>query len=120
MELWQLEIVGSVMMDDGTEAKVITGVDDHSRLNVIAKVVRRATGRAVCLAFVTAMQRYGMPDEVLTDNGKQFTGRFTTPHPRTTTRRPSWPACTPRSAARAWSASNSPDLGHVARRDREG
>jgi transposase InsO family protein len=27
------------------------------------------------------MQRYGMPDEVLTDNGKQFTGRFTTPRP---------------------------------------
>ncbi len=81
MELWQLDIVGSVMMADGTEAKVITGVDDHSRFNVIARVVRRATGRAVCIAFVTAVQRYGLPDEVLTDNGKQFTGRFTTPRP---------------------------------------
>jgi transposase InsO family protein len=69
MELWQMDIVASVMMADGTEAKVITGVDDHSRFNVIAKVVRRATGRAVCQAFVSAMQRFRLPDEVLTDNG---------------------------------------------------
>ncbi len=81
MELWQLDVVGSVMMTDGTEAKVITGVDDQSRFSVIAKVVRRATGRAVFAAFVTAMQRCGVPSEVLTDNGKQFTGRFTKPRP---------------------------------------
>jgi len=81
MDLWQLDIVGSVMMTDGSEAKVITGVDDHARFCVIGKVVRRATGRAVCAAFVTAMQRYGVPAEVLTDNGKQFTGRFTKPRP---------------------------------------
>ncbi|WP_406568069.1 hypothetical protein [Dactylosporangium fulvum] len=30
---------------DGTEAKVITGVDDQSRYCVTATVVRRATGR---------------------------------------------------------------------------
>jgi hypothetical protein len=41
MELWQLDIVGGVMLADGTEAKVITGLDDHSRYCVIAKVVRR-------------------------------------------------------------------------------
>ena len=62
-------------------AKVITGLDDHSRYSVIAKVVRRATGRTVCDAFVAAPQRYGVPDEVLSDNGKQFTGRFTKPRP---------------------------------------
>jgi hypothetical protein len=43
---------------------------------VIASVVRRATGRAVCLAFVSAVQEFGVPEEVLTDNGKQFTARF--------------------------------------------
>jgi hypothetical protein len=48
---------------------------------VIATVVRRATGRAVCLAFVAALRRFGIPEEVLTDNGKQFTGRFTKPRP---------------------------------------
>lgn len=76
MALWQMDIVGGVFLTDGTECKVVTGVDDHSRFAVIASVVPRATGRAVCLAFAEAMRRYGIPDEVLTDNGKQFTDRF--------------------------------------------
>jgi transposase InsO family protein len=76
MELWQMDIVGGVMLADGTEAKVVTGVDDHSRFCVIATVVRRATGRAVCLAFAEGLQRFGVPEEMLTDNGKQFTDRF--------------------------------------------
>jgi len=76
MQLWQLDIVGGLMLIDGAEAKVVTGVDDCSRFCVIASVVPRATGRAVCLAFAEALRRYGVPDEVLTDNGKQFTDRF--------------------------------------------
>nr|WP_240942507.1 IS481 family transposase [Planosporangium thailandense] len=81
MELWQMDIVGGVLLADGTEAKVVTGVDDHSRFCVIATVVARATGRAVCLALVAALRAYGIPEEILTDNGKQFTGRFTRPRP---------------------------------------
>jgi hypothetical protein len=46
---------------------LISGVDDHSRFCVIAQVVVRATGRAVCRAFVDAMVAFGVPDEVLTD-----------------------------------------------------
>ncbi|WP_423203117.1 IS481 family transposase [Krasilnikovia cinnamomea] len=76
MELWQMDIVGGVMLADGREAKVVTGVDDHSRFCVIAAVVPKATGRAVCLALVAALREYGVPDELLTDNGKQFTARF--------------------------------------------
>jgi transposase InsO family protein len=81
MELWQMDIVGGVLLADGTEAKVVTGLDDHSRYCVIATVVRRATGRAVCAAFAAALVKFGVPGEVLTDNGKQFTGRFTKPRP---------------------------------------
>nr|WP_221377352.1 hypothetical protein [Actinoplanes polyasparticus] len=33
---------------------MITAVDDHSRCCVIAKVVERATARAVCLALAEA------------------------------------------------------------------
>jgi transposase InsO family protein len=81
MQLWQMDIVGGVMLvnpvtGELTEAKVVTGVDDHSRYCVIASVVERATGRAVCAAFVRALQAFGVPEEVLTDNGKQFTDRF--------------------------------------------
>ncbi len=81
MQLWQIDIVGGVWLVDPVtgvvrEAKVVTGVDDHSRFCVIAAVVERATGRAVCLAFAAALARFGVPEEVLTDNGKQFTDRF--------------------------------------------
>lgn len=81
MQLWQMDIVGGVMLVDTRtgelrEAKVITGVDDHSRFCVIAAVVERATSRAVCLALATALARFGVPEEILTDNGKQFTDRF--------------------------------------------
>jgi transposase InsO family protein len=81
MELWQLDIVDGIKLADGSETKIVTGVDDHFRFCVIATVVRRATGRAVCTAFAGALREYGVPDEALTDNGKQFTGRFTKPRP---------------------------------------
>ena len=76
MQLWQMDIVGGIFLTDGSEAEVVTGVDDHSRFCVIASVVRRATGRAVCLAFASALLEFGVAEEVLTDNGKQFTARF--------------------------------------------
>ena len=65
MQLWQMDITGSVFLTDGTELKLISGIDDHSRFCVIATVVRRATARAVCRAFIAAMRTYGIPDEVL-------------------------------------------------------
>jgi hypothetical protein len=79
MQLWQMDITASLFLSDGRECKIITGIDDHSRFCVIATV--RATARAVCSAFVTAMHTFGVPGEVLTDNGKQFTGRFGKPRP---------------------------------------
>ncbi|MGI5486730.1 IS481 family transposase [Microtetraspora malaysiensis] len=81
MELWQLDVMGGVFLADGRELKLISGIDDHSRFIVIAQLVARASGRAVCQAFATAMRTFGVPEEVLTDNGKQFTGRFTKPRP---------------------------------------
>ena len=81
MQLWQLDIVyGPRLVDTVTgevrEARIVTGLDDHSRYCVLARVVERATGRAVCLAFAQALARYGAPEEVLSDNGQQFTARF--------------------------------------------
>jgi transposase InsO family protein len=81
MQLWQVDIVGGLsLVDPGTgvlrEAKIVTGVDDHSRYCVMAKVVERATSRAVCVVFAEALARFGVPEEVQSDNGKQFTDRF--------------------------------------------
>jgi transposase len=76
MELWQMDIMGGVFLVDGSELKVVTGIDDHSRFCISAKVVRRATAKPVCDALAEAMRRHGIPDQILTDNGKVFTGRF--------------------------------------------
>jgi transposase InsO family protein len=76
MELWQMDVVGGVHLVDGAEVKVITGIDDNSRFVVSAKVVARATARPVCEALLEALARHGVPEQILTDNGKVFTGRF--------------------------------------------
>lgn len=76
MQLWQMDVMGGVLLDDATELKVVTGVDDHSRFCIAAGLVTRATSRAVCAVLVASLRRFGIPDEILTDNGKCFTGRF--------------------------------------------
>ena len=81
MALWQLDLVGGIYLADGRECKLLSGIDDHSRFVVCAAVLAVPSGRAVADAFTAAMRTYGVPSEVLTDNGKQFTGRFTKPRP---------------------------------------
>lgn len=81
MQLWQLDLLGGVRLAGGREAELVTGIDDHSRFAVIAAVVAIPTGRAVAEVLVDAMRRYGVPAEVLTDNGAQFTGRHIRPQP---------------------------------------
>ncbi len=76
MELWQCDVMGRVFLTDGREVKVITGIDDHSRFCVMAKVVARATARPVCDALLGALSTHGVPEQILTDNGKVFTGRL--------------------------------------------
>jgi transposase InsO family protein len=76
MQLWQMDVMGGVELEDGTELKIVTGVDDHSRFCIAAGLVRRGTSKAVCEVLASSLARFGIPDEILTDNGKCFTGRF--------------------------------------------
>ena len=71
-----MDVMGRVHLADGRELKVVTGIDDHSRFVVCAKVVARATARPVCQALAEALARHGVPEQILTDNGKVFTARF--------------------------------------------
>lgn len=79
MELWQLDLVHGFLLADGTSAKALTGIDDHSRFCVSARLMARERTQSVCDGFSSAMQIYGIPAQVLTDNGKVFTGRFAQP-----------------------------------------
>ena len=79
MELWQLDVVGGFLLADGTSAKALTGIDDHSRFCVSARLMPAERTQAVCDAFALALRTHGVPQQVLTDNGKVFTGRFHSP-----------------------------------------
>ena len=79
MELWQLDVVHGFLLADGTSAKALTGIDDHSRFCVSARLMAAERTQAVCDGFNSAMRSYGVPAQVLTDNGKVFTGRFAQP-----------------------------------------
>lgn len=75
MELWQMDVVGRIYLSDGTALSAVTGIDDHSRFCVIAKVVSRATARPVCDALLEGFSRHGIPESILTDNGRVFTAK---------------------------------------------
>jgi transposase len=76
MQLWQLDIMGGIWLTDSRELKAVTGIDDHSRFCIAAGLVERANASAVCRVFRAALDRHGNPEELLTDNGKVFTGRL--------------------------------------------
>lgn len=79
MELWQMDVVGGFALADGTRAKALTGIDDHSRFCVSAQLMTRESARSVCDGLVKALGAFGAPEQILTDNGKVFTGRFNKP-----------------------------------------
>ena len=79
MELWQMDVVGGFLLADGTRAKALTGVDDHSRFCVSARLMPRERTQPVCDGLSAAMVAYGVPEQILTDNGRVFTGRFFQP-----------------------------------------
>jgi transposase InsO family protein len=79
MELWQMDVVGGFPLADGTSAKALTGIDDHSRMCICARLMSAERTRAVCDGLRAALAAYGPPEQILTDNGKVFTGRFNHP-----------------------------------------
>lgn len=74
-----MDVVGGSPLADGTSAKALTGIDDHSRMCVCARLMARERTRAVCEWLRGALATYGVPEQILTDNGKVFTGRFNHP-----------------------------------------
>jgi Integrase core domain len=79
MQLWQMDVVGGFLLADGTHAKAVTGIDDHSRFCVSARLMPAERTRAVCDALAAAVRRFGCPEQIWTDNGRVFTGRFNHP-----------------------------------------
>lgn len=78
-ELWQMDLVGGFLLADSSRAKALTGLDDHSRYCVSARLMPRERTQPVCDGLAAAMRTYGVPEQILTDNGRVFTGRFFQP-----------------------------------------
>ncbi len=74
-----MDVVGGFVLADGRRVKALTGVDDHSRFCVSAFLMVRESSQRVCDGLALALATYGVPGQVLTDNGKVFTGRFNRP-----------------------------------------
>jgi putative transposase len=55
-----------------TGKQLIAFIDDHSRFIVHAEYFSNATTENTILAFANAIDRYGIPENILTDNGVQF------------------------------------------------
>jgi AcrR family transcriptional regulator len=70
-ELWQMDGY-DVRLADGRTATVIELFDDHSRLCLAAHAASSENGQDVWSAFTTAVDRYGLPRAILTDNGGAF------------------------------------------------
>jgi transposase InsO family protein len=78
-ELWQMDVVGGFLIADNSRAKALTGIDDHSRMCVSAKLMAAERTRLVCAGLSATLHIYGVPEQILTDNGKVFTGKYNHP-----------------------------------------
>ena len=75
MELWQMDVMGRVFLADGAEVKIVTGIDDHSRFVGLREGGHAGHGPAgLPGAGRGAGAGTGSRSQILTDNGKVFTG----------------------------------------------
>ena len=74
-ETWQADFT-HWRLADGTDAEILSWLDDHSRYALSVTAHRPVTGPAVVRTFRAAIAQHGTPFSTLTDNGLVFTTRF--------------------------------------------
>lgn len=73
-DLWQID-AKRVVLATGTEAWAINVLDDHARVLLASRAAFELDGEGAWDAFEQAAAGFGLPREVLSDNGSYFTGR---------------------------------------------
>jgi transposase InsO family protein len=74
-DLWQIDAT-RILLADEHPVWVMDLLDDHARYLLAAVVAEQPTGEAAWRCFESAMRRYGVPRQLLSDNGSCFTGRL--------------------------------------------
>ncbi len=74
-DLWQIDATQTRLVTR-RKAWIIDTLDDHARYLLAAIAAPAPTGEAAWACFSAAADRYGLPRQVLSDNGLCFTGRL--------------------------------------------
>jgi transposase InsO family protein len=70
-ECWQGDDT-HYLLATGQEVRIINLLDDHSRLNVDGLAVAHCRSARIWESFCRAVERYGLPAEFLSDNGRAW------------------------------------------------
>lgn len=74
-ELWQIDAI-KLELKDGTEAYAINILDDHARYLLGSRATFQLNGEAAWDCFEHASSDHGCPRELLSDNGRYFSGQI--------------------------------------------
>jgi transposase InsO family protein len=68
-QLWQMDFKGHFALGAGGRCHALTALDDHSRFNLILEACGDERGATVWKCVERAFQVYGLPVQILCDNG---------------------------------------------------
>lgn len=71
-DLWQMDFKGDFALTGGGRCHPLTVLDDHSRFSLCVRACPDVRTEGVRTALVDAFRRYGLPREMLCDNGSPF------------------------------------------------
>jgi transposase InsO family protein len=74
-DLWQIDAT-QIALAESKPGWVVDVLDDHARFLLAALAVASPTGEAAWACFLVASAAYGLPRQLLSDNGLIFTGRL--------------------------------------------
>lgn len=72
---WHIDFA-EAKLQDGTTAIIVALIDDHSRYCLRCEVVPDMTAETAIQTIQTAWQEFGLPEEIVSDNGRAFTSVF--------------------------------------------
>jgi len=68
-DMWQIDFKGHFPLEDGTRCHPLGVLDDHSRYNLCLKACKAETTSLVRQHLTATFRTYGLPTQLLTDNG---------------------------------------------------